>query len=120
MDPRQLEIPARQLAGSFQGANLWCVRAADPMSHKIGCWPRITRQQRNSLSRAQFPICVAVVYRMLFMSNKIKDPMSERSSAAATFPALSLLSLAKSTRCSQSVPSVAPGEAIGMDCVVAE
>ena len=80
----------------------------------------MTRQQRNSLSLAQLPMCVAVVYRMLFMSNKIREPMSERSRAARTLPARSDLRRAKSTRCSQSVPSVAPGEAMGMDCVVAE
>ena len=90
------------------------------MSHRIGSWPRITSTQRNSLSLAQFPMWVAVVYRMLFMSNKISAPRSDCSKAARTLAARSVRSRAKSTRCSQSVPIVAPGEAIGVDWVAAE
>ncbi len=61
MAPRQLDRPACQLWLPNQSACRWWVRAADPMSHRIGSWPRITSAQRKNLSRAQFPMWVAVV-----------------------------------------------------------
>ena len=58
--PRQLEMPACQLPRPYHGAYRWWVRADEPMSHRIGSWPRITSAQRKNLSRAQFPMWVAV------------------------------------------------------------
>ena len=60
MEPRQLEMPARQLRRPYHGAYRWWVRADEPMSHRIGSWPRMTSAQRKNLSRAQFPMWVAV------------------------------------------------------------
>ena len=48
------------------------------------------------------------------MSNKISAPSSDRSRAAWTLPIRSARSRAKSTRCSQSTPVTAPGEAMGV------
>src|SRR5574337_1510446 len=49
---------------------------------------------------------------MLFWSNRINAPKSEPSSAALARARRSLRSRSKSTRCSQSTPRTAPGEAM--------
>ena len=57
-----------------------------------------------SLSIAQVPMCVAVMYRMFEKSNASSAPTSDFSSSALSLASRSLLRRSKSTRASQSTP----------------
>ena len=85
-EPRSPTIPERQLLSGNQGAWRRWFFAAEPKSHRIGSPVRVMSAYRAALSRAHSPMCVAVTYRMLFMSNNSSAPSSERSSASRTRP----------------------------------
>jgi hypothetical protein len=63
-----------------------CAFAAEPKSQMRGRPSRVTSAQRSPLLKAQYPICVAVAYRMFDVSNKRTAPRSNSSSIVRTRP----------------------------------
>src|SRR5215469_2930357 len=115
--PRSVEMPARapvraapSAVGSpgvwsSHGLYSWWCRAADPKSQITGSPPRGSSANLISLSMAQVPMCVAVMYLVLDMSKLSSPPSSDRSSSAFSLASRSARSRAKSTRSSQSTAS---------------
>jgi hypothetical protein len=94
---------------SSHGLYSWWCLAAEPKSHTTGSPPRGSSANLISLSMAQVPMWVAVMYLVLAMSKLSSAPSSDRSRCSFSLASRSVRSRSKSTRCSQStafVPNV--------------
>src|ERR1700674_1130779 len=100
--PRRPVIPAREFSGRSHGECRRWTLAAEPKSHRIGSPLCVSKAKRATLSRAHSPMCVLVMYRMLFMSNTNTAPRPALAIASRERPRRYSCKRRKSTRSSQS------------------
>src|SRR3984893_4591720 len=100
--PRKPVIPAREFSGRSHGACRRWTLAAEPKSHRTGSPECVSRAKRGTLSRGHSPMCVLVMYRMLFMSKTSTAPRPAFPMASRARPRRYSCRRWKLTRSSQS------------------